>query len=124
MDSVSSFEFSEIFDRISSNINLQGKLSVHDIEKELFKAREQCRKRYFGAETMQERTRFKAAIKGYDNLLHYGFANRVIEEAAEEPRGFIAMVLIHGKIEAKRRLDAQRRSRMRFYMRPDYWKRR
>ena len=43
MDSISSYEFHKIFDRVSGNINLQGKLSVNDIDKELVKAREKKR---------------------------------------------------------------------------------
>jgi hypothetical protein len=123
MDSISSYEFHKIFDRVSGNINLQGKLSANDIDKELVKAREQCKKRYFGAETPQERTRYKAAVVGYSNLLHHRFSNRVVDEALADPRGLIATTLIYGKIEARRRLEAQRRSRMRFYRRPSYWKR-
>ena len=123
MDEMPNFEFSEIFNRTSSQVNLQGKVTVQDINKELWKAREQCKKRYLEAGNVYERSRYRNAAAGYGNLIRYRFANRVIKEALEEPRGFIATTLIFGKIEAKRRLDAQRRSRMRFYNRPRYWKR-
>jgi hypothetical protein len=45
MDSVSSYEFGKIFYRFSSNIDLQGKLTAYDINKEIVIAREHCKKR-------------------------------------------------------------------------------
>jgi hypothetical protein len=120
MDNISEYEFAEIFDRISSVIDLQGKLTVHAINAEIVKARDQCRKRYFEAETMQERHRCKAELVRYNNLLFNGFANRTIKEAMNEPNGFIAMTLRFGKLETKRRLLAQRDTRTRIYRRPDY----
>ena len=37
MDNISEYEFAEIFDRISSVIDLQGKLTVHAINAEIVK---------------------------------------------------------------------------------------
>ena len=122
MDEMPNFEFSRIFNRTSSHVNLQGKVTVQDINKELWKARVQCKKRYLEAGNVYERARYRNAVAGYSNLIRYRFANRVIKEALAEPRGFIASTLVFGKLEAKRRLDAQRKSRMRFYKRPTYWK--
>ena len=123
MDELPNYEFHAIFNRVSSYMDLQGKVTVQDINEELWKAREKCKKKYLEAQNVYERTRFRNAVAGYSNLIRYRFANRVIKEALIEPRGFIATTLIFGKIEAKRRLDAQRKSRMRFYNRPRYWKR-
>jgi hypothetical protein len=120
MDEMPDPEFHELFDRTTNYIDLRGKVTVNQISKELWKAREQCKSLYLRAKNMYERANYRNAIAGYDNLIRYGFANRTIKEALANPRGFIANTLIYGKIEAKRRLDAQRRSRMRFYRRPDY----
>lgn len=117
------YEFHDIFDRTTNYVDLKGKFTVLEIEKALLQTREYCRRRYHNADTESERARFKMAKVRYDNLLQHGFARRTVREASFEPQGFIGMTLRFGKMEAKRRLDAQRRSRMRFYSRPRYWKR-
>jgi len=124
MDEMPNYEFHEIFDRVSSNVDLKGKFTVIEIEKALWRVREYCRRGYQKSETARERARFKIAKVSYDNLLQHGFAHRVIEEASLDPQGFIAMTLRFGKIEARRRLLAQKKTRMRLYRRPSYWKRR
>jgi hypothetical protein len=123
MDSIPSFEFHEIFDRTTDVVDLEGKGTVSEIERALWRIREYCRRRYQRAETEKERARFKAATVNYDNLLRYGFARRVIREAMSDPNGFYALTLRFGKIEARRRLLAQRATRARFYSRPGYWRR-
>ncbi len=117
------YEFADIFDRTTDNVDLKGKLTELEIEKALLQARESCRRRYHNAQTERERIQFKNAKVRYDNLLQYGFARRAIHEASLEPQGFISMTLQFGKVEAKRRILAQKRSQIRFYSRPRYWKR-
>ena len=117
MDSIPSYEFHAIYNRVSSYIDLQGKVTEQAINEELWKAREKCKKKYLEAENLFERTKYRNAVAGYGNLIRHGFANRVIEEASIEPNGYIANTLLYGRAEAKRRRDAQRRSRMRFYKR-------
>jgi len=117
MDSVSSYEFHGIFDRVSIYIDLQGCVTAQAINEKLWKARETCKRKYLEAKNPFERTKYRNAVAGYVNLIRHGFANRVLEEAAIEPNGPIANTLLYGRAEAKRRRDAQRRSRMRFYKR-------
>jgi len=117
MDSISSYEFHRIFNRVSSYIDLQGKVTVQSINEELWKAREKCKKKYLEAVNVYERTKYRNAVTGYGNLIRHGFAKRTIKEGLIEPDGFIANTLLFGRAEAKQRLDAQRRSRMRFYKR-------
>jgi hypothetical protein len=124
IDSISSYEFSKIFDRTTDYVDLEGKGTVSEIEKTLWRVREYCRQRYQKAETAAERARFKAAKMAYDNLLQHGFARRAIREALLEPEGFVALTLRFGKVEAKQRSLAQRRTQARFYGRPDHWRRR
>lgn len=114
MDSISSYEFHSIFNRTSDTVDLKGKLSVQAIEEELGKARESCRKRYSRAETSRERRRLKTSVFQLNNLLQYGFAPRTIREAVFNPSGIVAMTLKYGKLEAKRRILAQRRAQIRF----------
>lgn len=117
MDSISSYEFHTIFDRTTISVDLQGKVSVQSINEELWKARHKCKRKYLEAQNAYERTKYRNAVARYSNLIQNGFAKRTIKEALIEPDGFIANTLLFGRAEAKRRLDAQRRSRMRFYKR-------
>lgn len=113
MDSISSYEFHAIFNRTSDTVDLKGKLSVASIEEEMAKARESCRKRYGRAESSRERRRLKTSIVQLGHLVDYGFARRAIYEGVRDPSGLIAMTLRYGKIEAKRRILAQRRAQIR-----------
>lgn len=122
MDSIPSYEFHEIFDRTTDVLDLEGKGTVSEIERALWRVREYCRRRYQRAETSRERARFKTAAVNYDNLLRYGFARRVIREAVSDPNGVIASTLRFGKIEARRRILAQRTTRTRFYSSHDHWR--
>lgn len=117
MDSIPSYEFHAIYNRVSSYIDLQGKVTEQAINEELWKARGKCKKLYLEAENVYERTKYRNAVTGYGNLIQNGFARRTIKEALIEPDGFIANTLLFGRAEAKRRQQAQRRSRMRFYKR-------
>ena len=119
MDSISAYEFHCIFNRTSDTVDLKGKLSVQAIEEEMAKARESCRKRYGRAESSRERRRLKTSVIQLGHLVDYGFARRAIFEGVRNPSGLIALTLNYGKIEAKRRILAQRRAQIRFnYRRP------
>jgi hypothetical protein len=113
MDRITSYEFHCIFNRTSNTVDLKGKLSVDAIEEELAKAREACRNRYDKAESSRERRRLKSSVVQLGNLIEYGFARRAIYEGVRDPSGLIAMTLRYGKIEAKRRILAQRRAQIR-----------
>jgi hypothetical protein len=115
MDSIPSFEFHEIFSRVSIYVDLQGKVTAQAMNEELWKAREKCKRKHLEARNAYDRVKFRNVVARYGNLIRNGFAQRTLKEALIEPEGFIANTLLFGRIEAKRRLDAQRRSRMRFY---------
>jgi hypothetical protein len=123
MDSIASYEFHKIFNRVSSRINLQGKTSANAIDQSLVTARDNCKRNYRETTNPILRVRLKNAVVGYNNLLFYRFSNRAMKEAIENPSGIIALTLRFGKIEAKRRILAQRNTQTRFYTRPDYSKR-
>ena len=123
MDRIQNYEFHEIFGRVSSRINLQGKISANAIDKSLVNARENCKRHYHATINPFLRARYKNAIMGYNNLLYYRFSNRTMKEAIENPSGIVALTLRFGKIEAKRRILAQKRTQTRIYRRPDYSRR-
>jgi hypothetical protein len=88
-----------------------------EIEEELVKARNYCEKRSDKATTRNEQTVYRSKKVGFENLIEYGFARRVIDEARIDPRGKIAMTLRYGYEEAKRRLLAQARAKIRVNLR-------
>jgi hypothetical protein len=111
MDSVPSYEFHEIFDRVTEYIDLYGIFTIEGMEVELQRAREKCRKHYRNAKNTWERARFKRAAVGYGRLLKHNFASRVLREARKNPDNIIGMTLRYGKTDAKRRIAAQKRAR-------------
>jgi hypothetical protein len=123
MDSISSYEFHKTFDRVSSRINLQGKTSANAIDRSLVNARENAKYYYRKTTNPRLRAHYKNAIIGYGSLLHYRFSDRTIKEAIKNPNGIVAMTLKYGKIEAKRRILAQKRAQSRLYKQPDYYRR-
>lgn len=120
MDSVSDYEFHEIFQRVTEYIDLQGKFTPEQIDKELEKAREKCKRLYRNAENGRERIRFKRAALGYLRLIEHDFASRVEHEARTNPMGIIGMTLTHGTIEARRRMLAQERAQRARLWRKEY----
>jgi hypothetical protein len=114
MDRISSFEFFRIFDRVSDTVDLSGKFTVAEIERELAKVRDYCARKYQEAESTRERARFKTDMVSFNNLILYGFADRTIREALKNPNGIIAMTLRFGKAWARRRILAQRRTQTRY----------
>lgn len=117
MDSISSAEFHKIFNRVTEYIDLKGKFTVEEIEEELRKARKKCLKLRRKAETSQDRAKFKRAAIGYANLLEHDFASRVVYEAKVNPKHLVDMTLRYGKKEAKRRILAQKRAKIRISVR-------
>jgi hypothetical protein len=113
MDSISSYEFHEIFDRVTVYIDLEGKCTEYEIQKSLEFARDKCRRLAEKAKTAKERNSLKRDAISYNNLVQNRFAARVIEEATNNPDGIIALTLLYGKAEAKQRILAQERARIR-----------
>ena len=117
MDSISSFELATIFGRLPDSIDLKGKFSAEEIEKELIKFVKKCKKLRRKVETISERKKIKRTIINIRRLLEYGFSERVIDEANANPKGIFAMTLKFGKKEAKRRILAQKRAHIRARLR-------
>ena len=120
MDSVSDYEFHEIFQRVTDYIDLQGKFTPEEIDRELERARVKCKKLYRNAENRRQQIRFKRAAMGYARLLEYDFASRVLREARTNPKGIIGMTLVYGVTEARRRILAQERVKRARLWRQEY----
>jgi len=122
MDSISRPEFGYIFDRVSKNIDLKLCLTAQVIEEELKDARDRSRVKYKTARASDyARTREKAAEFGreaewLDTLIEHDFAGRAVFEAHREPKGIIALTLIHGRQMARQRILAQKRAALRWVL--------
>lgn len=117
MDTLPSYEFHDIFDRTSDYIDLKGKCTVKEIEKELAKARKKCIDLRRNASNPRDRGKLKRAAIRYRILLEHGFADRTIREARNNPKGIIGMTLRYGKADARRRILAQKRTQIRSRLR-------
>jgi hypothetical protein len=117
MDSISSYEFHKIFVRVCGFIDFKGKFTVEEIEEELTKAGEKCKRLRRKAETAEERAKLKRAAISYGHLLEYGFAERAMHEASANPKGIVGMTLKYSYKEAKRKILAQKRARIRMKLR-------
>lgn len=113
MDSVPSYEFHRIFERISQIIDLKGKFTAEEIEKELIRVRNTCKRMSEEAETRKKRAQYNSKKVAIERLIEYGFPRRVIMEAHRNPKGKVALTLRYGHEEAKRRLLAQVRTKVR-----------
>lgn len=114
MDSIPSYEFHKIFDRISQTVNLKGKFSAEEIEEELVRVRNACKRMAERAETRERQVLYNSKKVAIDKLIEYGFAGRVIAEARADPEGKVALTLRYGYEEARKRLLAQARTKIRF----------
>jgi hypothetical protein len=119
MDHLTFTEFNDIFQRIPASI-FRGNYTEMAINRALAKGRDDCQKRSHEANNQYTRTKIKNAAVNFDHLIHYGFAHRVKKEEKLHPNGPIAERL--RRIEAERRMDAQRRGNMRYYKKPDNWR--
>ena len=106
-------EFLAIFVRLSSIIDLKWKFTEAQIENELYKARKRSLKMAKKANTHHQRAKWKRIAIGYRQLMEYGFAGRVIRETNRDPNGRIGMTLRFGHQEAKKRMLAQKRAKIR-----------
>ena len=113
MDSISRPEFAAIFDRISRNIDLKGCTSPLAIELELTEVRDRCKAKSKASTTKTERRKFGSRAEWLDTLIENDFAARAVFEALRNPHGIIAMTLIYGRQEARRRILAQKKAALR-----------
>ena len=113
MDTLPLLEFLAIFVRLSSIIDLKGKFTEAQIENELYKARKRSLKMAKKANTHHQRAKWKRIAIGYQQLMEYSFARRVIREANRDPNGRVGMTLRFGYQDAKKRMLAQKRAKIR-----------
>lgn len=114
MDSIPSYEFHRIFEQVSDDIDLTGKTTAVQIERELVKNREYCLRKYERATSAKERAMYITYAVRFNQLIEQGFAERTIREASKDPNGFIAVTLKYGISAARlRKLLAQKRAQNR-----------
>jgi hypothetical protein len=122
VDSISRPEFHAIFDRVSKNIDLKLCTTAQAIEEELKDARDRSKVKYKTARASDyARTREKAVVFGrraewLDTLIEHDFSGRAIFEAHREPKGIVALTLIHGRQMARQRILAQKRAALRWVL--------
>lgn len=113
MDSVPRYEFHAIFDRVSSNIDLEGCTSALAIELALKEVRDQSKAKAKINRTAARRMEFGKRAEWLDTLLEHDFAGRAIFEARRNPQGSIALTLIYGRQQARQRIEAQKKAALR-----------
>ena len=120
MDSISSPEFAEIFDRTTDNVNLCGKTSSEAIAEKLNNIKNKCLEMRRIAKTSKARGKLKRTALQYQNLIDYDFPERTIREARAKPNGIVAMTLQYGKAEARARILARKKTQIRVRRRPEF----
>lgn len=115
-DSIPTFEFHRIFDRTAQTVNLKGKFTAEQIEEELIRVRDICKRRSEKAEKRKIQTKYRFKAVQLERLVEYEFPQKVIAEARANPRGKVALTLTYGYEEAKRRLLAQARTKTRMIL--------
>lgn len=113
MDSVTRYEFHKIFDRVSAHINLKNCTSALAIELKLTDVRDRSKAKFKICKARAKRVEAGRRAEWLDTLIEHDFAGRTIFEASRNPRGIIALTLIHGRQEARQRILAQRRAELR-----------
>jgi hypothetical protein len=113
MDSVPSYEFAGIFDRTSGDVNLKGCFTAEAIAEKLNDAKNKCEHMRAKAVVPKHRAKLKRKAIQYQNLIEYGFPERVIKEARSKPNGIFAMTLKFGKTDAKARILARKNTQIR-----------
>jgi hypothetical protein len=112
LDSISRPEFHEIFDRVSVNIDLAGCINALAIEHVLEEARDRSKDKFKIGRGKARRAEYGRQTEWLDTLIEHDFAGRATFEARLDPRGTIALTLIHGRQEAQR-IMAQRKASLR-----------
>lgn len=120
MDSVSSPELAEIFERVSDYVDLKGATNAWEIDRRMRYTIDKCRT-IVKIERAADRPRksrietFGYAAEQLDKLVEHDFPSRVIGEANRRPKGMIAQTLLYGSEKARRRVAAYRRARIAAY---------
>lgn len=116
MDSISRYEYHEIFDRVSLDIDLKYCTNALAIEQALIEVRSRCKAKSKISRTKTGRARYGRRAEWLDTLIETDFAGRAIFEAHRKPHGIIATTLKYGRQEAQRRIMAQRTAQLRARM--------
>jgi hypothetical protein len=113
MDSISSYEFHAIFDRVTDKISLQGKFTPEDIAQQLNETKKKCERQRHRTAKPRLRAKLRQEAIQYRNLIDYGFPERVITEAIVKPKGIIAMTLKYGKTNARQIILSRKKTQIR-----------
>jgi len=116
MDSISRPEFAGIFDRVTMDVDLKGCTSAIQIGNYLKIARHYAKTKSKESKWEFNRRAYGFKAEEFDKLLEYDFAGRVISEAQREPKGIVALTLIHGRQMAQQRILAQKRAALRWVL--------
>ena len=111
-EKMASPEVAKEFDRVSGKVNLKGATDAAEIEKRMEFKVDLWRTRAKIVKTKWAKKRNRRNANWFDTMIEHGFPDRVILEAIKAPKGIIAQTLLHGKEEAKRRVLAYRRQRI------------
>lgn len=113
MDSIPSYEFHKIFQRVSYDVNLKGVFTPQDIDDRLEKAAIKFREaaRYTLEES--ERKRLFKKSRSIELLIARGFAEATIREAINNRYGFVSLTLHYNIEKAEEMRQAFERARRR-----------
>jgi|GEM_PF-2828397 hypothetical protein len=127
MDSVSRPEFAKIFDRVSSDIDLEGATSAAAINNRMKVEIHKAKTNVTEERNRAKESKIKVAIDYHsaysaysayaaeelDKLIAHDFAGRTIFEANLNPKGMVSQTLLYGRVEARKRVLAQKRAEVR-----------
>lgn len=114
MDSVPRYEFHTIFDRVSATIDLKGCTTALAIELALREVRDKSKAKLKFHRGKVMGSEFGRKVEWLDTLIEKDFAGRTIFEARRNPQGPIALTLFYGRQRALQRIEAQRRTALRY----------
>jgi hypothetical protein len=95
------------------DVDLKGAASATAIENRLKIARHQSKARAKDAKRRYARRFYGFKAEEFDKLIEHDFADRAIYEANRDRRGIIAQTLVYGRLEAEKRIKAQKRAAIR-----------
>lgn len=106
-------EFAEIFDRTSQEINLEGCTTPLQINRVLNKETARAKVKAKLSKVAVQRAYMAWVAEQLDKLIHKDFSGRAIYEANRAPREIIAQTLVYGRVEARKRVLAMKRDKVR-----------
>ena len=110
---VSRPEFSQIFDRTSEDVDLKNCTTPQQIDNALKIERHKSKMKAREAKVRVVREYHAYRTEQLDKLIEKDFSGRAIFEANRNPKGMIGQTLLHGRVEARKRVLAQKRAEIR-----------